>query len=201
MPRKKIAAGIGAVGSAPARFFHPSKDIRAKWPNDHSKKRLSGVIVLGQGQLMINRKLQKTYEVRIPELDNSVVYHIVRRNIRLDVACPDPSNVFPEEVAAAAPAPRPPGERGSHQNAQRNVGRGATADELNELRQQGITIDESMNSWLNKFCPGFMCVPRKPHPLGKEYHSIADGDQGQRTLSLNSGGNWPKACSNGLRHA
>ena len=144
MPRKKIAAGIGAVGSAPARFFHPSKDIRAKWPNDHSKKRLSGVIVLGQGQLMINRKLQKTYEVRIPELDNGVVYHIVRRNIRLDVACPDPSNVFPEEVAAAAPAPRLPDERVSNQNAQRtqmNVGRGATADEVNALRQKGITVD------------------------------------------------------------
>ncbi len=37
-------------------------------------------------------------------------------------------------------------------------------------------FDESMSSWLNKFCPGFMCVPRKPHPFGNEYHSIADGD-------------------------
>jgi hypothetical protein len=23
-------------------------------------------------------------------------------------------------------------------------------------------IDESMNTWLNKFCPGFMALPRKP---------------------------------------
>ena len=29
-------------------------------------------------------------------------------------------------------------------------------------------LDESMNSWLNKFAPGFMCVPRKPHPFGNE---------------------------------
>ena len=36
-------------------------------------------------------------------------------------------------------------------------------------------LDESMNSFLDKFCPGFMCVPRKPHPFGNEYHSIADG--------------------------
>ena len=36
-------------------------------------------------------------------------------------------------------------------------------------------LDESMNSFLNNFCPGFMCVPRKPHPFGNEYHSIADG--------------------------
>ena len=37
-------------------------------------------------------------------------------------------------------------------------------------------LDESMSSWLNKFFPGFMCVPRKPHPFCNEYHSIADGD-------------------------
>ena len=37
-------------------------------------------------------------------------------------------------------------------------------------------LDKSMNSRLNKWCPGFMCVPRKPHPFGNEYHSIADGD-------------------------
>ena len=40
-------------------------------------------------------------------------------------------------------------------------------------------LDESMSSWLSKFCPGFMCVPRKPHPFGNEYHSIADGDDGK----------------------
>jgi hypothetical protein len=40
-------------------------------------------------------------------------------------------------------------------------------------------LDESMSSWLSKFCPGFMCVPRKPHPFGNEYHSICDGDDGK----------------------
>ncbi len=38
-------------------------------------------------------------------------------------------------------------------------------------------IDESMNSWLNKFCPGFMTLPRKPHPFGNEYHTIANGEK------------------------
>ena len=38
-------------------------------------------------------------------------------------------------------------------------------------------IDESMNVWLNKFCPGFMVCPRKPWPFGNEYHSIADGNE------------------------
>jgi hypothetical protein len=40
-------------------------------------------------------------------------------------------------------------------------------------------VDESMNSWLNKFCPGFMTLPRKLHPFGNKYHSIADGDNGR----------------------
>ena len=40
-------------------------------------------------------------------------------------------------------------------------------------------LDESMSSWLSKYCPGFMCVPRKPHPFGNEYHSICDGDDGK----------------------
>lgn len=36
-------------------------------------------------------------------------------------------------------------------------------------------LDESMSKWVNKYtCPGFMVVPRKPWPLGNEYHSIVD---------------------------
>ena len=26
------------------------------------------------------------------------------------------------------------------------------------------------------FCPGFMCVPRKPHPFGNEYHTTCDSE-------------------------
>ena len=33
-------------------------------------------------------------------------------------------------------------------------------------------LDESMLEWLNKYCPGFMCVGRKPHPFGNECHTI-----------------------------
>ena len=34
-----------------------------------------------------------------------------------------------------------------------------------------ILLDESMMEWLNKYCPGFMCVGRKPHPFGNERHT------------------------------
>lgn len=34
-------------------------------------------------------------------------------------------------------------------------------------------LDESMSKWTNRWtCPGWMFVPRKPHPFGNEYHSI-----------------------------
>ena len=34
-------------------------------------------------------------------------------------------------------------------------------------------LDESMSKWVNQFtCPGFILCPRKPWPLGNEYHSI-----------------------------
>ena len=43
-------------------------------------------------------------------------------------------------------------------------------------------LDEPMKYFLEKLCPGFMSVPRKPHPLGNEYHSIADGDEGNTVM-------------------
>ena len=37
-------------------------------------------------------------------------------------------------------------------------------------------LDESMNIYLNKYCPGYMIVPRKLHEEGNEYHTICDGN-------------------------
>ena len=40
-------------------------------------------------------------------------------------------------------------------------------------------LDESMSVWTNTWtCPGWMFVPRKPHPMGNEYHSICCGVSG-----------------------
>ena len=40
-------------------------------------------------------------------------------------------------------------------------------------------LDESMSKWLSEYtCPGFMCVPRKPWPLGNEWHSICCAQSG-----------------------
>ena len=40
-------------------------------------------------------------------------------------------------------------------------------------------LDESMSVWHNRYtAPGWMFVPRKPHPFGNEYHTICCGLSG-----------------------
>jgi hypothetical protein len=37
-------------------------------------------------------------------------------------------------------------------------------------------LDESMSIWNMRWtCPGYVFYPHKPHPVGNEYHTIADG--------------------------
>ncbi len=47
----------------------------------------------------------------------------------------------------------------------------------NAFRPSWIScLDESMSPWTNPFsCPGYMYVPRKPHPYGNEYHTVCCG--------------------------
>ena len=45
-----------------------------------------------------------------------------------------------------------------------------------------------------------MCVPRKPHPFGNEYHSIADGDGGKSIMwrvKIQEGKDRPKDLQGG----
>ena len=38
-------------------------------------------------------------------------------------------------------------------------------------------LDYSIYKFTNKFtCPGWMLVPRNPHPKGNEYHNISCGE-------------------------
>ncbi|KAL7447726.1 hypothetical protein ACHAXS_000082, partial [Conticribra weissflogii] len=43
-------------------------------------------------------------------------------------------------------------------------------------------LNKSMNLWLDKYCPGFICLPKKPHLFGNKYHIICVGDQGRSIL-------------------
>jgi hypothetical protein len=142
MPRSSHAAGIGALGSAPARLFHPSAKIREKRPND-DKHRLEGVLITGEGTFRVNQKMQQCYCVHINDFDDGFVFHIVKGKLRIDQAAAVPF------VAARAPA-NVPGEavnpdRVAQTNVRVNIEGGLRIEmreETEELRQQGITVDD-----------------------------------------------------------
>ena len=83
MPRLALLGRIGASGTALARFFHPSAKIREKWPQN-DKRRLFGVLVMGEGIRRVQHKDQMCYLVCIPEIDDSTIFHIVKRNLRIE---------------------------------------------------------------------------------------------------------------------
>ena len=145
-PRRK-PGGVGAVGSGIARFFHPSQRIREKWPNEHQKLRVRGVVITGKGDHRINRKVQRAYECRIPDIDDSTVFNIVCGNFKVEQA---PIHPFEDErvTTNATPASRQAEDpnralRASIQNAVNNIGvGGATRENIQLLREQGVEVDD-----------------------------------------------------------
>ena len=92
--------GIGANGSASARFFHPGERIREQYPVD-TRVRLVNVVITGEGRRLVARRQQMCYLVSVPNVDGEC--HIVKHNFRVDVS---PAAPFESEVAEPAPAPR-----------------------------------------------------------------------------------------------
>ena len=86
----KKRGGIGATGSAKARFFHPSKNIRDRWLNQHTSMRLRDVVLVGKGTHRVNRKEQLCYECHILDIDDGTIFHIVCGNFKVEVAASTP---------------------------------------------------------------------------------------------------------------
>jgi hypothetical protein len=82
--------GIGAKGSACARFFHPGQNIRDQWPNTHRTHRVSDALVVGKGIYRVQKKDQLCYECRIPDIDDNTIFHIVCRNFKVEDAAATP---------------------------------------------------------------------------------------------------------------
>ena len=146
MVTQSLPAGIGALGAAKARFFHPSEKIRAKWPNDN-KRQLTNVLVIGEGKRIVNRREQWCYIVRIPEIDDGSEFHIVKFNFSVTVA---PAVPFTGEQhrgprgrrhqrPAAAVATEVDPLRLADRDVVPNVGEGGV--DVDDLRRQGIEVD------------------------------------------------------------
>ena len=139
---KRKKGGIGAVGGALAKYFHPSAAIRAKWPNDYQKRRLENVIIVGKGLANINHRSQISYQCRIAEIDNNTVFNIVHSNFKVTAEGPTP---FEDEVVQTVAGP-PRAAVDPNANARSSTTNVAANVELTEdiaaLRRQGITVDD-----------------------------------------------------------
>ena len=144
---KNKLGGISAKGSVKARFFHPSDHIHAQWPNEHQKIWLADVLLVGKGMHKFNRREQLCYKCRIPEIDNGVIFHITCKNFRVETDGATPfydkvvvsAQIAPQETGPVTVATA--GDRFSVHDVAPNI-RGVLAEEIVELRQQGIEVDD-----------------------------------------------------------
>jgi hypothetical protein len=150
MPRLALLGGIRAAGSAMARFFHPSQKIREKWPQK-DKRRLTGVLVTGEGIWRVQHKNQMCYLVQIPKINNGTIFHIVKKNFKVESPpaipfeskAPTPvKHVDPLSVPGEAVNP----DRIADSNVQLNIkgysNRDLLRDDINKQRRQGITVND-----------------------------------------------------------
>ena len=92
----------------------------------------------------VNQREQLCYECRIPEIDNGVAFHITCKNFRVEI---DGATPFDDKVFVLAPQETGPvtvataGDRLSVHNVAPNI-RGVLAEEIAELRQQGVEVDD-----------------------------------------------------------
>ena len=148
MPRLALVGGVGATGTAMVRFFHPSAKIREKWPQN-DKRRLFGVLVTGEGIRKVQHKNQMCYLVRIPEIDDSTIFHIVKKNFKVLSAPAVPFEsespnvpVVPAPVTGEALNPDRIADRNVVPNIEGLSHRDSLRGDIDEQRRQGITVDD-----------------------------------------------------------
>jgi hypothetical protein len=151
MPRLALVGSIGASGTAMARFFHPSAKIREKWPQNN-KRRLFDVLVTGEGIRRVQHKNQMSYLVRIPKIDNSTIFHIVKKNFKVLSAPAIPfeskapaMHVEPTLVPGEAANPDWVADRNVVPNIKGYSNRDSLQGDIDEQRRQCITVDNDNN--------------------------------------------------------
>ena len=96
---KSKPGGIGAKGSACARFFHPGQNIRDKWPNINRTHRVLDALIVGKRIHRVQKKDQLCYECQIPDIDDNTIFHILCRNFKVEHAAVTP---FDDEIPLEA---------------------------------------------------------------------------------------------------
>jgi hypothetical protein len=163
MLRLALLGGIGASGTAMARFFHLSAKIREKWPQN-DKQGLFGVLVTGEGIRRVQHKDQMCYLVCIPEINNSKIFHIVKKNFKILGALAIPFDSERPVAMRVDPAPVPvPGEAVNPDrivdgnvvpNIEGYLDRDSLRGDIEEQRRQGITVEDNNEPLPENVVPG-----------------------------------------------
>ena len=129
-----------------AGFFHPSKRIRERWPNN-DKCRLTGVLVTGEGMPRVQRKEQISYLVCINNFNNGTIFHIMKKNVKINTTPVQPfASKAHVQARAAIPGDVVNPDHLSNRNVTANIegglSRAAMREEIEQLHQQGITVDD-----------------------------------------------------------
>jgi hypothetical protein len=99
---KRKLAGVGAIGKAKARYFHPKNPVKEKLQELYEKHEFTNVLIVGKGVHRVNKKDQKCYECRIPDIDESIVFKLVCSHLSVTQS---PNEPFPDEVTTTPVAP------------------------------------------------------------------------------------------------
>jgi hypothetical protein len=187
MVRTSLSSGFITTGLAMARFFHPSKKIREKWPHDE-EKHLNGVLVVGEGMKHVNKKENMCYLVCIAKIDDGTTFHIIKKNFKsppvvFKSECKEPNNI----PSPAAPFVFPV-KCALDRNVVPNVE--GTGTDVEDLECRGIAVDDDNEPVLENANPPVAgAIPpegtwEKP-PI---CHCLAS------SLSTDSPGKWKNHC-------
>ena len=110
MPKnKRVRNGIGAVASVYKRFLHPcALLVSAKYPNAAKADVLDGLLVVGQEEKMVCKRLQTCVIMRHDDFDDGELIHVVSRYCKvqqggaLEHFFNEPQRDEPECVGAVA---------------------------------------------------------------------------------------------------
>ncbi len=131
--------GIGAIGSAASRLFHPVDKVHEKYPTD-ANIRCVYVETTSEGLRTPKNEMKMCYLVSIPKVKGECF--IVKKSFRFEQGPDTPFESERAPLPRNIPRPLPHGEdRTLLFNVVRNVGNGLV-DEVLELRAQGLAVDD-----------------------------------------------------------
>ncbi len=174
MPQLALVAGIGATGTAMAQFFHPSTKIREKWPQNN--KRSLGYV--GDWQGHPEGPAQKPDVLRIPKINDSTIFLIVKKNFKVLFA---PAIPFKSKVPSmhnnSLPAPVIPGEalnpdRIADRDVVVNIKGFSTyhielCGDVTEKKRQGMTVNDDNDPLPENATPPGQVLPSKSMIWGR----------------------------------